>query len=440
MRLSVIGCGYLGAVHAASMAELGHTVVGVDVDAHKVELLSQGRAPFFEPDFEEILRRNVESGRLTFTTDYAAIAGAQVHFIGVGTPQSETGAANLTYVDAAVAGMLPHLGQCTDGVEVVAGKSTVPVGTAARLAEQIAPTGVTLVWNPEFLREGFAVKDTLDPDRMVYGLPDDEQAAADAQAVLDELYRPIIEAGKPRLVMDYQTAELVKISANAFLATKISFINAMAQICDAAGADVTALAGAIGLDDRIGKRFLRAGIGFGGGCLPKDIRAFQARANELGVGQALGFLAEVDKVNDAVRHSVVDTARRLLGEELEGKRVAILGAAFKPDSDDMRNSPALDLAQEFVGLSASVVVMDPAAGPILADRDGLPYEIADSIEEALKDADLVVLGTEWKQFTAFAPAKAAELVARRIVIDGRNALPREAWKDAGFTYVGIGRR
>ncbi|WP_147680518.1 UDP-glucose/GDP-mannose dehydrogenase family protein [Actinomyces ruminicola] len=440
MRISVIGCGYLGAVHAASMAELGHTVVGVDVDARKVELLSQGKAPFFEPGFEEILQRNVQSGRLSFSTDYAAIAGAQVHFIGVGTPQSETGAANLTYVDAAVDGMLPHLGKCTDGPEIVAGKSTVPVGTAARLAERIAPTGVALVWNPEFLREGFAVQDTLAPDRMVYGLPADEQAAAAAQAVLDELYRPIIDAGKPRLVMDYQTAELVKISANAFLATKISFINAMAQICDAADADVTALAGAIGLDERIGKRFLRAGIGFGGGCLPKDIRAFQARAHELGVGESLGFLAEVDKVNDAVRRSVVDTARRLLGEDLAGKRVAVLGAAFKPDSDDMRNSPALDLAQELVDLSASVVVVDPAAGPILADREDLPYEVADSIEAALTGADLVVLGTEWKQFTTFDPARAAELVARRIVIDGRNALPREDWKAAGFTYAGIGRR
>ncbi len=422
------------------MAELGHTVVGVDVDAHKVELLSRGMAPFFEPGFEEVLRRNVDAGRLTFTTDYAAIAGAQVHFIGVGTPQLDTGAADLTYVDAAVEAMLPHLGKCADRPEIVAGKSTVPVGTAARLAESIAPTGATLVWNPEFLREGFAVKDTLDPDRMVYGLPADEDAAVSAQAVLDDVYRPILEKNKPRLVMDYATAELVKISANAFLATKISFINAMAQICDAAGADVTALAGAIGLDDRIGKRFLRAGIGFGGGCLPKDIRAFQARADELGVGRALGFLAEVDRINDAVRHSVVDTARRMLGEDLAGRRVAVLGAAFKPDSDDMRNSPSLDLAAEFAELSASVVVMDPAAGPILAARTDLPYQITESIEEALTGADLVVLGTEWKQFTTFDPARAAELVSRRNVIDGRNSLPREAWKAAGFTYAGIGRR
>ena len=278
MRLSVIGCGYLGAVHAASMAELWHDVVGVDVDAHKVNLLSNGRAPFFEPELEGLLARNVEAGRLTFTQDFSAIKGAQVHFIGVGTPQSESGAADMTYVDAAVTAMLPHLGHCTSGPEVVAGKSTVPVGTAARLSQLIEPTGALLLWNPEFLREGFAVQDTLRPDRMVYGLPENPDAACRAQETMDAVYAQILAAGTPRLVMDYATAELVKISANAFLATKISFINAMSQVCDAAGANVTALAEAIGMDDRIGRRFLRAGIGFGGGCLPKDIRAFQARA------------------------------------------------------------------------------------------------------------------------------------------------------------------
>lgn len=440
MRLSVIGCGYLGAVHAASMAELGHEVVGIDVDPRKVELLAAGKAPFYEPGFDEILRRNVDAGRLRFSTDYADIEGAQVHFIGVGTPQSETGAADLTYVDAAIASMMPHLGKCAEGPEIIAGKSTVPVGTAARLAEEIAGTGVILVWNPEFLREGFAVQDTLEPDRMVYGLPEDEESAAKAQRVLDGVYESIIDAGTPRLVMDYATAELVKISANSFLATKISFINAMAQVCDAAGADVTALAGAIGLDNRIGKRFLRAGIGFGGGCLPKDIRAFQARAAELGVGEALAFLHEVDKVNDTVRLSVIGRAAEILGDELAGARIAVLGAAFKPDSDDMRNSPSLDLAVELAKVAGSVVVHDPEAGPILAQREGLPFEVAGTIEEALTGADLVVLGTEWKQFTTYDPAKAAGLVAQRNIIDGRNALHRGPWKAAGWSYTGIGRR
>lgn len=439
MRLSVIGCGYLGAVHAASMAELGHDVVGVDVDAHKINLLSNGRAPFFEPELEGLLTRNVEAGRLTFTQDFSAIEGAQVHFIGVGTPQSESGAADMTYVDAAVTSMLPHLGHCTSGLEVVAGKSTVPVGTASRLSRLIEPTGALLLWNPEFLREGFAVQDTLRPDRMVYGVPENPDAAG-AQETMDAVYAQILAAGTPRLVMDYATAELVKISANAFLATKISFINAMSQVCDAAGANVTALAEAIGMDDRIGRRFLRAGIGFGGGCLPKDIRAFQARAGELGVGDALAFLAEVDRVNDTMRAGVIRTVRELLGEHTSAATVTVLGAAFKPDSDDMRNSPALDLAVELSGMVERVVVHDPAAGPILAKRTNRPYEVAASAQSALEGTDLVIIGTEWREYRDLDPAQAAGLVRTCYVIDGRNCLDAQAWKAAGWSYRGIGRR
>ena len=440
MRLSVIGCGYLGAVHAASMAELGHDVVGVDVDAHKINLLSNGRAPFFEPELEGLLTRNVEAGRLTFTQDFSAIEGAQVHFIGVGTPQSESGAADMTYVDAAVTSMLPHLGHCTSGLEVVAGKSTVPVGTASRLSRLIGPTGAVLLWNPEFLREGFAVQDTLRPDRMVYGVPENPDAAAGAQETMDAVYAQILAADTPRLVMDYATAELVKISANAFLATKISFINAMSQVCDAAGANVTALAEAIGMDDRIGRRFLRAGIGFGGGCLPKDIRAFQARAGELGVGDALAFLAEVDRVNDTMRAGVIRTVRELLGEHTSAATVTVLGAAFKPDSDDMRNSPALDLAVELSGMVERVVVHDPAAGPILAKRTNRPYEVAASAQSALEGTDLVIIGTEWREYRDLDPAQAAGLVRTCYIIDGRNCLDAQAWKAAGWSYRGIGRR
>ena len=422
------------------MAELGHDVVGVDVDAHKVELLSNGQPPFFEPELENLLARNVEAGRLTFTQDFSAIEGAQIHFIGVGTPQSESGAADMTYVDAAVTSMLPHLGHCTSGPEVVVGKSTVPVGTASRLAQTIEPTGALLVWNPEFLREGFAVQDTLRPDRMVYGLPDDPGAASKAQEAMDAVYEQILISGTPRLLMDYATAELVKISANAFLATKISFINAMAQVCDAAGANITALAQAIGMDDRIGRRFLRAGIGFGGGCLPKDIRAFRARADELGVGDALTFLAEVDKVNDTMRAGVIRTARELLGDHLTGATVTVLGAAFKPDSDDMRNSPALDLAVELARLAKRVVVHDPAAGPILAKRSSRPYEVAPSAHSALEGTDLVIIGTEWSEYRDLNPAQVADLARTRCVIDGRNCLDAQAWKAVGWTYRGIGRR
>ena len=422
------------------MAELGHDVVGVDVDAHKINLLSNGRAPFFEPELEGLLARNVEAGRLTFTQDFSAIEGAQVHFIGVGTPQSESGAADMTYVDAAVTSMLPHLGHCTSGLEVVAGKSTVPVGTASRLSRLIGPTGAVLLWNPEFLREGFAVQDTLRPDRMVYGVPENPDAAAGAQETMDAVYAQILAADTPRLVMDYATAELVKISANAFLATKISFINAMSQVCDAAGANVTALAEAIGMDDRIGRRFLRAGIGFGGGCLPKDIRAFQARAGELGVGDALAFLAEVDRVNDTMRAGVIRTVRELLGEHTSAATVTVLGAAFKPDSDDMRNSPALDLAVELSGMVERVVVHDPAAGPILAKRTNRPYEVAASAQSALEGTDLVIIGTEWREYRDLDPAQAAGLVRTCYVIDGRNCLDAQAWKAAGWSYRGIGRR
>lgn len=440
MRVSVIGCGYLGAVHAASMAELGHDVVGVDVDAGKVAKLASGRSPFVEPGFPELLARGVGSGRLRFTTDFAAIEGAQVHFVGVGTPQRDAGgAADLRYLDSALDSMVPHLGRAGAKPEIVVGKSTVPVGTAAKVAERLAGSGAELVWNPEFLREGFAVQDTLSPNRMVYGLSPDPQVAAATRAVLDDVYRAILDAGVPRLLMDYQTAELVKVAANAFLATKISFINAMAQVCDAAGGDVTALAQAIGLDDRIGRKFLRAGIGFGGGCLPKDIRAFQARARELGVGPALAFLADVDHVNDDVRHSVLATARELAGD-LAGARIAILGAAFKPDSDDMRNSPALDLAQQFRAAGAAVAITDPAAGPVLRARGESRFQLAASAADAVRGADVTVLATEWKQFKDLDPSALAPLARRRIVIDGRNVLDPQRWKAAGWTYRGIGRR
>lgn len=443
MKISIIGCGYLGAVHAASMAELGHEVVGVDVDPGKVELLAQGRSPFYEPGFDEVLARNVEAGRLTFTTDYTAIAGAQVHFIGVGTPQSASGAADMTYVDAAIAAMVPFLGQSTDGLEVVAGKSTVPVGTAARLAPQVAQAGATLVWNPEFLREGFAVKDTLEPDRMVYGLPANPELAQQATAVMDEVYAPIITSGTPRLTMDYATAELVKISANSFLATKIGFINAVAQVCDAVGGDVTALAEAIGLDERIGHRFLRAGLGFGGGCLPKDIRAFQARASEVGAGQALGFLNEIDTLNNRMIAHAVSTAQMMLDDAgaPSAPAVTILGAAFKPDSDDTRNSPALALARALAKAGARVTVTDPKALPVVrrVSGDDMPFSLEESLEAALRGADLVVVATEWGVYRQLDPEHVGQLVARRQVLDARNALEPERWTAAGWTYHGIGR-
>jgi UDPglucose 6-dehydrogenase len=434
MRISVIGCGYLGAVHAACMAELGHDVVGVDVDEQRIARLAAGDAPFFEPGFPEVLTRAVSSGRLRFTTDMSEVAGSEVHFVAVGTPQTPgSQAADMRWVDAAVAGLLPHL---ADGALVV-GKSTVPVGTAARLAETVraAVPGADLAWNPEFLREGFAVRDTLTPDRFVYGVP--AGAAGDrAAALLDTVYATALASGTPRIVTDYATSELVKVSANAFLATKISFINAMAEIAEATGADVTQLADAIGHDARIGRRFLNAGLGFGGGCLPKDIRAFQARADELGL-ESLAFLADVDAVNLRRRRKVVDLTAELVGD-VEGSRVAVLGVAFKPDSDDVRDSPALDVARALHDRGASVVVYDPEANTTAA-RVAPQLAYAADADAALRDADVVLVLTEWAEFRQLEPSRVGSLVSARRIVDARNVLDLAAWRAAGFDARGLGR-
>jgi UDPglucose 6-dehydrogenase len=437
MRISVIGCGYLGAVHAASMAELGHEVVGIDVDEPKVAALRAARAPFYEPGFEELLARTLATGRLSFSTDVADAAGARVHFVCVGTPQKRGEyAADMRYVEAAVESLVSVLGPG----ELVVGKSTVPVGTAARLAETVAGKvpGAILAWNPEFLREGFAVADTLHPDRLVYGLPAGDDGET-AQRLLDEVYAPIVARGTPKVTSDYATAEMVKTAANSFLATKISFINAMAELCEATGADVKLLADAIGYDDRIGRKFLNAGLGFGGGCLPKDIRAFMARAGELGADQALTFLREVDNINMRRRIRMVELAREVCDGSLLGKRVAVLGAAFKPDSDDIRDSPALNVAAQLQLQGAVVQVTDPAA--VENCRRLWPQlDYADTAEEAADRADAVLVLTEWRQYRELDPAAFGRVVRQKRVLDGRNALDREAWTAAGWTYRALGRR
>jgi UDPglucose 6-dehydrogenase len=436
MKISVIGCGYLGAVHASAMAELGHDVIGIDVDADKIARLADGKPPFFEPGLPEILTSATASGRLRFSTDIADAAGSQVHFIAVGTPQKQgSHAADLTYVDAAIGSLIPHLAPG----DLVAGKSTVPVGTAARLAELITASGsgASLVWNPEFLREGFAVQDTISPDRLVYGVPAGE-AGSRAVEVLNEIYASAIAAETPLVITDYATAELVKVSANAFLATKISFINAMAEIAEITGADVSQLADAIGFDPRIGRRFLGAGVGFGGGCLPKDIRAFTARAEELGAGQSVAFLKEVDAINLRRRQRVIDLTLAALGGQAFGKKVAVLGLSFKPHSDDVRDSPALDVAVQLRGLGAEVVATDPQAiENARARHPQLTY--TDSLEETLRDADVVVHVTEWPEYRQLDPVWAASLVRVPTVIDGRNSYDSAVWRAAGWTYQGLGK-
>ncbi|MGU3357815.1 UDP-glucose dehydrogenase family protein [Microbacterium sp. M4A5_1d] len=435
MRLSVIGCGYLGAVHAAAMASIGHEVVGIDVDERKIASLSNGDAPFFEPGLQEILSDGLASGRLRFSTDMADAAGAAVHFIGVGTPQQKDGyAADLTYVNAAVDALIPHLAQG----DIVAGKSTVPVGTAATLAERVTPTGATLVWNPEFLREGWAVQDTVDPDRLVAGVPagPEGERAAD---ILREVYHPSVAKNTPFIITDLATAELVKVAANAFLATKISFINAMAEIAEVTGADVTTLADAIGHDARIGRRFLGAGIGFGGGCLPKDIRAFSARAEELGRGESVAFLREVDAINMRRRDRAVDLVVSAFGGSVFKKNITVLGAAFKPHSDDTRDSPALDVAVRLHGLGAWVTVTDPEAIEN-ARRIHPQLNYVEDRDEALRAADAVIVVTEWDEYRReLDPAHAATLTAGRLIVDGRNCLDADAWRAAGWDYRGMGR-
>jgi UDPglucose 6-dehydrogenase len=432
LKLSVIGTGYLGATHAACMASLGFEVIGFDTEASKIDLLSKGKVPFYEPELEELLSDQIKSGRLTFTNKVADLADADVHFICVGTPQIKNGnAADLTYVNSA----LESIAKYVKPGGLVVGKSTVPVGTATKLRNRLLELNpkADLAWNPEFLREGFAVEDTLRPNRLVVGVENDS-----AEQLLKEVYATNFKDKTPWVRADLPTAELVKVAANSFLATKISFINAMAEICEAAGGDVTVLAKAIGYDPRIGSRFLQAGIGFGGGCLPKDIRAFMARAEELGASQAVEFLKEIDAINLRARQRIIELVRKDLSDDLQGKKVAILGAAFKPDSDDVRDSPALDIAAQIQAAGAIVTVHDPKA--IANAQKRFPaLNFADDVNTTLKDAEIVLHLTEWKIYREIDPVKVKSIVKNPIVIDGRNALDRELWKSAGWKFRALGR-
>ena len=432
LKLSVIGTGYLGATHAACMASLGFEVIGFDIEASKIDLLSKGKVPFYEPELEELLSEQIKSGRLTFTNNIADLAEADVHFICVGTPQVKNGnAADLTYVNSA----LESIAKFVKPGGLVVGKSTVPVGTATKLRNRLLELNpkADLAWNPEFLREGFAVEDTLRPNRLVVGVVNDS-----AEQILKEVYANNLKEKTPWVRADLPTSELVKVAANSFLATKISFINAMAEICEAAGGDVTVLAKAIGYDPRIGSQFLQAGIGFGGGCLPKDIRAFMARAEELGASQAVEFLKEIDAINLRARQRIIELVRKDLADDLRGKKVAILGAAFKPDSDDVRDSPALDIAAQIQAAGAVVTVHDPKA--IANAQKRFPaLSFADDVNATLKDSEIVLHLTEWKIYREIDPVKVKSIVKNPIVIDGRNALDRDLWRSAGWKFRALGR-
>ncbi|HXD28926.1 MAG TPA: UDP-glucose/GDP-mannose dehydrogenase family protein [Arthrobacter sp.] len=437
LRISVIGTGYLGATHAACMAELGFEVIGVDVDQQKIDRLSQGDLPFHEPGLPELLVKHVRSGRLRFTTDYSEVGGwADVHFIGVGTPERAADrGADLRYVDAAVRSLARHITRDA----LVVGKSTVPVGTARRLAGVIAAesrdgVAVELAWNPEFLREGFAVQDTLAPDRLVFGVE-----GGSAEARLREVYARALGQDTPLIVTDYETAELVKVAANAFLATKISFINAFSEVTETVGGDIRTLADALGFDSRIGRKFLNAGVGFGGGCLPKDIRALQTRVSELGLNHTMDFLHNVDDINLRRRDRVVALAHQMLEDSVAGRRIAVLGVAFKPDSDDVRDSPALDVAGRLYNDGAEVAVYDPE-GNDNARRRFPRLAYVDSVAEAAADADLVLLLTEWQEFKDLTPRDLAPWVRGRRLVDGRNVLDHSRWEEAGWTVAALGRK
>ncbi|MGJ9372124.1 UDP-glucose dehydrogenase family protein [Nesterenkonia sp. CF4.4] len=435
-NISVIGTGYLGATHAACMAELGYNVLGVDIDPEKIDSLSRGELPFHEPGLPELIRKHVESGRLRFTTDLEGVgAWGDVHFIAVGTPQQAGGTgADMTFVDAATSSLARSITKDA----LIVGKSTVPVGTARRLAAMVEEESaegvrVTLAWNPEFLREGFAVQDTLRPDRLVVGTADEAD-----ETVLREVYSEALSRDTPWISTDFETAELVKVAANAFLATKISFINAFAEVTEAVGGNITTLADAIGHDTRIGRKFLNAGVGFGGGCLPKDIRALQTRVGELGLDHTMRFLDEMDQINLRRRDKVVTLAEQILDAELAGKRIAVLGVAFKPLSDDVRDSPGLDVAVRLFSSGADVAVYDPESNKNAAKRfPRLGY--VDSLTEAVTGADLVVLTTEWNEFKSLTPSDLEPLVAKKQFIDARNVLSAEEWEGAGWRFAQLGR-
>lgn len=433
-RLTVIGTGYLGATHAAAMAELGFDVMGVDVDPEKIERLNRGVLPFHEPDLPELLKKHLDTGRLRFTTSIEeAGAFGDIHFIAVGTPQKDgEGAADMTYVDAAVEGIaIAATHDC-----VIVGKSTVPVGSARRLQALVEKVknpslDISFAWNPEFLREGFAVQDTLAPDRLVVG-----SNSAAAISALRGVYHDALSRDTPFITTDFETSELVKVAANAFLATKISFINAFAEVTEKVGGDIRTLADAMGHDVRIGRHFLNAGVGFGGGCLPKDIRALQARVGELGLDRTMAFLHEVDNINLRRRERVIDVAHSLTGG-VNNKKVTVLGATFKPNSDDVRDSPALDIAARLYGQGADVCVYDPKGMENSAKRfPRLTYSV--SLADAVEGADLILLLTEWQEFREMDPAHIAGLVESKVIVDGRNVLDPDSWEAAGWDYHALG--
>ena len=433
MRIAMIGTGYVGLVSGACFADFGHDVICVDKDAGKIAALKQGVMPIWEPGLEALVKSNAERGRLSFTTEMAeGVDGAEAIFIAVGTPARRgDGHADLTYVFDAVR----ELAHVMKQPAVVVTKSTVPVGTGDRITELLrsegAPAGTWVASNPEFLREGAAIADFKHPDRIVVGAEDEQ-----ARQVLREIYRPLFLNKAPILFTGRRTAELTKYAANAFLAVKISFINEIANLCEAVDADVQEVARGIGLDNRIGPKFLHPGPGYGGSCFPKDTLALLQTANEAGVEQRI--VKTVVEVNDDRKATMHERIVRALGGSVAGKRVAVLGLAFKPNTDDMRDAASIPLTKALIDLGASVAAFDPAA--MEHARGLLPdVEMAKDAHAAAKDADVLVVVTEWDEFRALDLRRLASAMRERVLVDLRNVYDRSEAEEAGFAYYGLGR-
>ncbi|MFB6533088.1 UDP-glucose dehydrogenase family protein [Streptomyces noursei] len=437
MRVSVIGCGHLGIPHAAAMAELGHDVLGVDLDQAKVARLNAGECPIFEVGLPELLARHVASGRLRFTTDISEAAGfAELHFIGVGTPIDADGRSyDTAQVYGAIRKLAPHLDRpCT-----IVGKSTVTVGTTSQvtaLAQRLAPAGdqVDVVWNPEFLREGHAVEDTLRPDRLIAGV-----STTEGEKAIRAVYAKIIDAGVPIFVTDPQTAELAKGAANTYLGLKISYINAVADMCEAAGGDVAQIVDILGIDPRIGAGGMRPGIGYGGGCLPKDVRAFTASAQQLGVEHAAALLRAAEVINENRTAVALDLITRALGDRpIVGSRITVWGAAFKPGTNDVRESPALALAQRLQQVGATVTIHDPQAVATAMVRNP-EFDYVEDLTASVDAADIVVLATEWPEYRHVDPQALVQHPATPLLVDCRTTLEPEPWRAAAWTVHQLGR-
>jgi UDPglucose 6-dehydrogenase len=432
MKITVIGTGYVGLVTGTCFAETGNKVTCVDIDAQKVARLKEGVMPIYEPGLEKIFLRNSKEGRLTFTTSIEeVIDGSEIIFLALPTPPGADGSADLKYV----LGVADHLGKILKDYKVIVNKSTVPVGTADKVRAAIAKNykgAFDVVSNPEFLREGVAVEDFMKPDRVVVGTQSEK-----AKKIMSDLYAPFVRQGNPVIYMDERSSELTKYAANSFLATKISFMNEIAQLCERMGADVDMVRRGIGSDDRIGKRFLFPGIGYGGSCFPKDVQALVQSASE--VDYSFEILKAVEKVNAHQKLHLVEKVKSFYQNNIQGKKIALWGLAFKPNTDDIREAPALVMIQSFLEAGATITAYDPEAMPNVKNQIGDSIQYASNQYEALQGADILVIATEWSEFRTPDFEFIEKGLPSKVIFDGRNLFEVAKMQEMGYTYISIGR-